>query len=183
MSSAASKTLTRDQDKLVLAAVERGICAIGTCRNIVVIVWWGSATGPAVERLAQITARMRDTHPEKVSHIHLVRDRAGFPNSDARNAFVKIMREHADGIANCAAVVGGTGFWASTMRSAITSMRLLSPRSFEMRLHGTSAEMLEWLPDAHELRTTVPLAPQLLRSILDQAEHWLRVDVPTVSNR
>jgi hypothetical protein len=139
---------------------------------VVIIVWRAAGTGPAAEKLAQITSQMRTTHPERVSHIHLVKNRAGSPDSAARSTLVKIMRDHGDGIANCAVVIGGTGFWASTMRSAVTSMRLLSPRAFEMRLHGTSAEILDWLPEAHEQRTGVRLEREVLAGLLQQAERW-----------
>lgn len=173
MRRAATKSSDSESAELTLTAVERDVCAIGTWRNLVIIVWWSSGTGPAVGRLAEVTERMRNSHPQKVSHIHLVKNRAGYPDADARAALVKIMREHADGIANCAVVIGGTGFWASTMRSAVTSMRLLSPRSFEMRLHGASDEIIEWLPEAHKARTGVLLVPELLGVLLAQAERWL----------
>jgi len=158
--------------RLTLESVESGVCAIGTWRNVVVIVWWSAGTGPATQRLEQVTAQMRTVN-EKSTHIHLVKNRAGMPDADARTTLVKIMREHAEGIANCAVVVGGTGFWASTMRSAITSMRLLSPRSFEMRLHSTAAEMIAWLPKAHVTRTGVTMPEATLSALLQQAGEWL----------
>jgi hypothetical protein len=157
---------------LTLAAIERGVCTICTWQNLVIIVWRAAGTGPAVEQLARITSQMRVTHPEKVSHIHIVKNRAGMPDSAARATLVKIMHDHAAGIANCAVVVGGIGFWASTMRSAITSMRLLAPRSFEMRLHAASTEILTWLPAAHEQRTGIPLPHAVLSALLQQAERW-----------
>jgi hypothetical protein len=168
---------------LTLAAIEQGVCAIGRWRNVVVIVWKSAGTQPAAEKLARLTSQMRITHLEGVSHIHLVKNRAGLPDSAARTVLVNIMREHSDGIGNCAVVIGGTGFWASTMRSAITSMRLISPRSFEMRLHGTSAEILDWLPDAHEARTGVKLAREVLARLLQQAERWFDEGLETATLR
>lgn len=174
-------TSSRPEELLSPAAAERGVCAIGTWQNVVVIVWWTAGNGPAAEQLARVTARMRETHPEKVSHIHLLKNLAGLPSSAARSTLVKIMREHGEGIANCAVVVGGTGFWASTMRSAITNMRMLAPGNFEMRLHASPVEIVEWLPRAHTERTGVTLAPDMLVKLLQQAEVWLddgRVAVP-----
>ena len=183
MKRAVSSTVDRRPDQVTIVEFEPGICAIGTWLNVIVIVWWASATGSAVERLERVTVLLRELYPDKSSHVHFVKNRAGLPSAAARSAFVKIMKEHESHIANCAVVVGGSGFWASTMRSAITSMRVISPRSFEMRLHGTWREILEWLPSSHQYRTGVELKPQMLERVLYDAEHWTSAELEEASTR
>jgi hypothetical protein len=54
----------------------------------------------------------------------------------------------------------------------ITSMRLLSPRSFDLRLHGTIAELVAWVPEAHAERTGVELDREQLHGLLEEAYGW-----------
>jgi hypothetical protein len=58
------------------------------------------------------------------------------------------------------------------MRSAITGMRYISPRSFEMRLHGRSSEIADWLPQAHKQRTGVTIHGPSLVQVMDEAQRW-----------
>jgi hypothetical protein len=157
---------------LNLLDMEPGVCAIGSWQNVTIIVWWAQANASAVRRLAQATETMRELHPERVSNVHIVNDGAGLPLPEARAGFVKIMQDYADSLGNVAVVIGGSGFWASTMRSAITGMRFISPRSFEMRLHATPSEILDWLPLAHLQRTGVTIARNTLACILDEGKSW-----------
>jgi hypothetical protein len=66
-------------------------------------------------------------------------------------------------------VLDGAGFWASTLRSVITAMRLASKSAFEMRIHAEVEEVVAWLPAAHEKRNGVVLDPARLLEILRQA--------------
>lgn len=151
---------------------EPGVCAIGVRQNLTVIVWWTQATAPAVERVARLTRDVCAEH-RAMSNIHLIRDGALVPTSQARTGFVQMMRDHADQLSNVGVVVGGSGFWASMMRSAITGMRFVSPQTFELRLHGRAHEILNWLPRAHELRCSASLPHEALASILAEAEQCL----------
>jgi hypothetical protein len=146
------------------------VCAIGRAHNITLIVWWSQATAAAVERVASVTRIVCAQHPEGFSNIHVIRDGAALPSPEARSGFVRMMKDHAAQLRNVAVVLGGEGFWASMMRSAITSMRFVSPRSFEMRLHGRSGEILNWLPSSHWQRTRVELSRFALSEILDEAD-------------
>src|SRR4051812_18058419 len=111
---------------------EAGVCRIASLRNIMIVVWSARATAPSVEKLDFATRRLAGAHPSGVSVIHMIADTAGIPSPEARNAFLKIMNEQAKTIACVAVVVGGTGFWASAMRSFITGLRFMSPRSFDL---------------------------------------------------
>lgn len=151
---------------------EPGVCAIGYAHNLTIIVWWSQATGAAVERVAAVTRAVCAEHAS-FSNIHIIKAGAPLPTVEARNGFVQMMKVHADQLRNVAVVVGGEGFWASMMRSAVTSMRFVSPRSFELRLHGKADEILNWLPSAHWQRTRVELARFALAEILDEADRCM----------
>lgn len=147
-------------------------CRAGTWHNVLVIVWSAPATGAIVAHLAKVTQTLKSPYGERWTHIHIIREGSGLPTAEASKGFVQIMRQHEQRLANVAVMVGGGGFWASTMRSMITSMRLLSPRSFDLRLHGTVAELVAWLPEAHAERTGVEIEREQLRTLLDEAYGW-----------
>ena len=144
------------------------VCAMGVRQNLTVIVWWTQATGAAVERVARLTHEVCAEHP-RMSNIHLIRDGALVPTPEARGGFVQMMKDHAEQLANVAVVVGGSGFWASMMRSAVTGMRFVSPRTFELRLHGSPQEIVSWLPQAHASRCGMQLSHASLAQTLDDA--------------
>ena len=150
-------------------------------------VWWSQATGPAVERLAKVT-RETCTQHRMLSAIHIIKDKARVPTPEARDGFVRIMNDYADQIANVAVVVGGVGFWASMMRSAVTGMRVLAPHSFELRLHGEVDEILGWLPHAHAYRCGSALPREILSGMLVAGAGCLHsgsveISVPPLSMR
>ena len=173
MSRVASGSVRRTGERLTLVDVEPGVCAIGQWQNVMLVIWWSAAVPAAVERIEQEMIALAHRFPEKNSQIHLVKDRAGVPGPEARAGLIRLMTDYTTSLANCAVVIGGTGFWASTMRSAITSMRFLSTRAFEMRLHGSTAEILDWLPEAHLRQTGVEITRDDLSRILRDAEEWL----------
>ncbi|HKU40704.1 MAG TPA: hypothetical protein VJR89_21235 [Polyangiales bacterium] len=144
---------------------EPGVCAVGVWENVTLIVWWSQATGPAVERVAKVTREVCANY-RMMSNIHIIKDKAHVPTAEAREGFVRMMKDHAGQLANVAVVVGGVGFWASMMRSAVTGMRFVSPRSFEMRLHGEAEEILGWLPSSHAFRCGNQLPRETLSSML-----------------
>jgi hypothetical protein len=137
-----------------------------------------------VERVARLTREVCTEHG-RMSNVHLIRDGALVPTPDARSGFVRMMQEHAEQLANVAVVVGGTGFWASMMRSAVTGMRFVSPRTFELRLHADPQEIVGWLPQAHLKRCGTSLPDSTLAELLDGAAQTLAagtVQVPPLAD-
>jgi hypothetical protein len=76
------------------------------------------------------------------------------------------MRDYADQIGCVAVVLGGGGFWASALQSFITGMRLVAPRSYDLRVHEHTDEVASWLPAVHHKRTNVMVDPHELRTVL-----------------
>jgi hypothetical protein len=144
----------------------------------VIAVWWSQATGSAVQRFLPIVEGLSQKYPQGYSHIHIVKDKAGIPTPEARAGFLQLMSEPALG--HVAVVIGGQGFWASAMRSAITGMQIMSPRAFQLRLHGSVSEVVASLPEAHLKRTGVENETAALAAMLECAQGWLaagRVEV------
>lgn len=145
-----------------------GVVTISGWQNLRIVSWVAQATGPAVDEVALAMDRSRE-YPQ-YSWVHLIRDGLGLPDADARAGFVRMMTERSNELACVAVVVGGTGFWASAMRNAVIGLRVFAPRKFELRLHGTTDEVVKWLPGAHQRTTKVELPANLLREWLKQAQ-------------
>jgi hypothetical protein len=136
-----------------------------------ICTWVSQANGPAVDAL--IDAMNRIAAPgQRFSWIHIIRDKAGLPDGAARSGFARIMQERSAELGCVAVVVGGTGFWASAMRNAVIGLRVLAPRKFELRLHGTIDEVVEWLPAAHEKVSGIQISPATLQRLLAEAERF-----------
>lgn len=170
MTRSATSADTPTDDELVLLDGEPRRFSFWGWRNVDVIVWWAQADAAAVARLGQLTAQRRVQYPRGVSDIHVVKGNIGLPDAQTRQGLVQLMREVAPYMAALAVVVGGDGFWASTMRSLITGMRVLAPRSYDMRLHGKLSDVISWLPEVHARRTGVTLDPQALLAVLVRAD-------------
>jgi hypothetical protein len=117
------------------------------------------------------------------SNIHVIGEGVGLPTPAARDGFVELMKEHADRLACVAIVVGGTGFLASAMRSLMTGMRLLAPRSFNYRLHGSIEEVAKWLPTEHLAKTGEEIDGRRLGQVLELWAKTASATPPPASSR
>jgi len=162
------------RDPLNIVGSYPGAHQVQLWKNVSICVWVGRATQPAAEELVGITQRtIAALGPkQRFSFVHLVADRIELPDSGARGVLVQIMKDYADHMGCAAVVLGGTGFWASAMRSFVTGVRVLAPRTFDLRVHGQIDELLEWYPAEHERRTGLALDPASLVAELARAQHW-----------
>jgi hypothetical protein len=134
-----------------------------------IFVWLSAATGADVELLAKGIGPNLKLYPRGQSHIHVVKSGIGLPTPEARARFAALMEQYDRQLACVAVALLGRGFWASALQGAITGMRMLAPRSFEMRTHSDLEAIVEWLPDAHGKRTGVFLEPVELLAAVKQA--------------
>ena len=153
--------------EITIHDTEPGSFYIASWRNVLMVRWESAADGSAVERLAKVSTALAAADPQsRRSNVHIITESGGLPTPTARAGFIALMKEHADRLACVAIVVGGTGFWASALRSALTGMRLLAPRSFNYRLHGSVDEVVKWLPAEHHTRTGEQLDSRRLGQVL-----------------
>lgn len=152
--------------------VEPGVCCVGGWANVSISRWVGPGTVAAVERLARVGDELRAQYPSGLSSVHLIAENAGMPTAEAREGLVKLMNRKADRVGCIGIVVGGSGFWASAIRSLITGMRAVSSRAYEMKLVGSVGEIVAWLPTQHMKRTEIALDPAELTRALTAANEW-----------
>jgi hypothetical protein len=154
---------------LICFDAQPGQYAFFSWHNVIILVWPNSATGASVERLGNHYRAMLKRDPKPQSHIHVVKAGAGLPTGEARAGFVKLMHEFENDLAAVGVCLLGSGFWASAIQGAVTGMRMLAPRSFEMHIHNDFESLVQWLPAEHLLRTGVALGPDHLLAALNTA--------------
>jgi hypothetical protein len=165
-----------------ILACQPGHYVFASWRNLTILYWLGQAVGPAVRRLQAITAEFVEAHPEGISNIHLVKDGAGLPDTQARVGFNAIMERHPNAFACISIVLLGAGFWASALQSVITGLLMVAPRTFMLRFAGNPAELRTWLPKEHTRRTGEAIDALELARAIDQVMRIGMVSVPPLAS-
>jgi|HubBroStandDraft_6_1064221.scaffolds.fasta_scaffold1341608_1 hypothetical protein len=168
---------------LKLLDAEPGHFAFFCWQNVTMTAWGRAATGPAVLRIDAATSPIFKERREGVSAIHLVTEGAGMPTAEAREGFVHSMKVNAKNLQCISVVLMGGGFWASTLQSIVTGMRMLAPNTFAMRIDNGFESMLHWFPTEHLRRTGVTLQPNELRAAMSQAFSHLTQDADRPAER
>jgi hypothetical protein len=131
-----------------------------------------------VRRIREITEQMASAYPGGFSSIHLVRNGAPLPDSDARKGFSDIMAQYAQQMACIGVVLMGAGFWASALQGMITSISMVAKRSYVLRFAREPAELGAWFPGEHQKRSGQVIEASALAAVLrevlqmgDRGEH------------
>src|SRR5690349_15646630 len=89
---------------------------MGSWRDVFVLMWRGAATLPAVQELDRAFARFTAHRPGGVAFIVVIEERAPVPESVARAAMAKMLRDHSAHIVGSTITLEGTGFRAAAVR-------------------------------------------------------------------
>ncbi|MET0388958.1 MAG: hypothetical protein ABW321_23495 [Polyangiales bacterium] len=138
--------------------------------NVAIMVWHRPVTAPVLEALHALAAPRRAQYPSGMSFVHLGQVQMSMMDSATRDVFVRVLRELNTYMAATAVVAKASGFWASTVRSVVTGILVLSRVSHETRFHEHAEELLDWLPAKHEQITGIKLDNEQLRRVLLKAE-------------
>jgi hypothetical protein len=144
-----------------------GTYRFGLWRDLVLATWESRVDLPGVASFEKVCRDLQTADPAKrYSAIHVILEGVDLPTRAARERFIGIMKTYAVQIAAVSVVIQGQGFLASAMRSFVTGMRLISPSTFALRLHGTTLEALNWLPAEHRRRTGQEIDVRQLDQVL-----------------
>jgi hypothetical protein len=138
--------------------------------NVAILAWHKPATAAAVEGLYALSKPQRERYPSGMSFIHVGRAQLSLMDAQARDVFVRVSRELGGYIVASAFVTHASGFMASTLRSVVTGVLVLSRTSHEIQIHERGEEVLAWLPAKHAKATGVTLDEDQLRRTLAKAE-------------
>lgn len=162
--------MSENRDRLTVIDAEPDAFAFCVRQNVVVSVWWKQATGPAATRLdAVIRATLRE-FPQGFSSVHVVKESALLPDADGRKELMRMMRDYQHNVGCVAVIIGGTGFWASAFRAAVTGMWITTTQAVDLRLMGTYDEAAAWIPAKHQARTSVRIDASEVMDLLRKAD-------------
>ena len=150
----------------VLLADSPGQFRCSLFRNVSLLIWTGQGTLASVQHIQRLTASLVQRFPKGHSNVSFIPDGAPMPTEEARAALAASFDQRLSHIACMTQVLEGEGFWASTMRSAITSMKLGTSQDMAMRVCTSIDEVAAWLPEPHRERTGVVLETEALRTAL-----------------
>ena len=137
-------------------------------RNVSITIWTAQATMDAGERVLRISRELNEQFPEGRSQVMVVADGTLPPDQATSEMMTEIYNPALSRIVCIAAVLEGTGFWASGIRSRMTNMRIAGGNVMAIRTQETVEEVAEWLPEEHAQRTGVVLNPAELKSVLQE---------------
>jgi hypothetical protein len=152
--------------RATLLDIDEGRFRYSVWSNISVGVWADQATLEAAQRVIRVSKWMAERFPGGHSNIVFVLDGAPAPTAEANQVFAKVYDDKFSDLACMGIIIEGTGFWASGMRSLITSQRLHTPGKVRVRVSETVDDLLEWFMPEHTARTGEKLAAQDVRSAL-----------------
>jgi hypothetical protein len=90
------------------------------------------------------------------------------PEGRASQLLTEIYDPSTSRIVCIAAVLEGAGFWASGIRSRMTSMRIAAGGAIALRVQEHVDEVVTWLPKEHAQRTGVQLSAGELKAALTE---------------
>jgi hypothetical protein len=170
--------MTFSEVEVEMAGEVPGVHRVTRWHNVVIVAWLGRPTAAATRELGTISGRILGEHADqKLSYVHMVPMAVHLPDSETRTALLDITRAYGQHTACVGVIVRGSGFWASALRSVVTSVQVVAPRTVEIRIHAEIAELLSWFPAEHAQRTGVTLnSAELMRS-LSEARAWQQAAV------
>ncbi len=163
----------------VTLAFEADGCVMATWRNLLVVAWAKAATLEISKKLEAVAVELIRTHPQGISSVHVILDKTPLPPADARNHLREITERYAANVACMGTVIDGGGFWASAMRSFLTSLHWLSRRPFKAHYASSIAELADWLPSHHALKTGVIIQPAEFAAVMVQLSKAVRPPTTT----
>lgn len=118
------------------------------------------------QRILQVGRSLTRSFPQGRSQVMFIAAGAPAPDPETSELLSVIYDPQRSGITCIAAVLEGAGFWASGIRSRITSMRISAGSKMVMRTFDALDEVATWLPEEHAKRTGILIEPDALRSVM-----------------
>jgi hypothetical protein len=142
-------------------------CVFAIWKNVVIAIWATQATSELVAELSRIATYWADQREGQFSTVHVIRNGSPLPNGEARAALMALIEQFGHRLACVATQIEGAGFWASAMRSLLTSLRLIGGRtSYKARTFQTTQEIATWLAEAHVQGTGIGLDADEFKAVL-----------------
>lgn len=123
-------------------------CVMAYWRNVLFVAWASPSTLSLIDELRQLMTRVTAKHA-KISLVHIMFGAIPLPNKEARAGFAALAKDFEARTDHTAVLVGEAGFWASAVRSVMTSFLLNKRGAPKLNLLGSVAETARWLASGH----------------------------------
>lgn len=123
-------------------------CVMAYWRNVIVVAWLGPGTLSLIDEQRKLMSLVTLKHA-RISLVHITFGSFPLPNKEARAGFAALAKDFDARLDHTAVLVGETGFWASAVRSVMTSFLLNKQGAPKLNLLGTVAETARWLAAGH----------------------------------
>lgn len=104
--------------------------AVGTWRNVLVVDWRESTTGPGARDAHLRLQRLANTYRSGVFYLALVSEHASPPDSEARQALADMLRSASAYVIASSVVFDGAGLRGAFVRGVATGLTMLARPSF-----------------------------------------------------
>jgi hypothetical protein len=141
---------------------------MGHWKNVSIAVWATQATAALLCELEKLEDSMIASK-SRTSVVHLVVKGASLPGAEARARLMDMQQRYAANIVCAAVLLQGSGFWASALRSLITSMQMIERSHFEYRTFAEVAEVAEWVATLQQAENAEAIDARELQ----QALRWM----------
>lgn len=118
--------------------------AIGSWRNVLLVVWRVHTTVEAVLQAHAALARLKREYPQGVCIFQVAETTAKAPDADARAALAKMLAAPDGVVISSSVVYAGTGFFLAAVRALVTGLTMLSRPKFPHLVFATKEEAADW---------------------------------------
>lgn len=140
-------------------------CVMGHWHGVMSSVWATRSTLELVVELEKLLVAASESYP-KISSVHLITSSFSLPPADVRAKLGELTQRYGDRLACSATMLAGTGFWASAIRGAVTSIQVLDLHRRRQRVFADLEELANWVAPTHNAATGSAITPQGLRHAL-----------------
>jgi hypothetical protein len=138
--------------------------------RVVLAVWSGTITLPALRRAEQLLEQQEQGHPGQLLLLNVLEATTCLPTLGARAALVGLLQRSGGKIERSAWVIEGEGVRAASMRAVVAGVSLFARPAYPNRVFNTVGAAARFLADGK----SGPLMPQLLIRMVQQARHDAR---------
>jgi hypothetical protein len=140
-------------------------CVMGYWNGVSIVTWGTQATTALLAELEKMSEQLLAQKP-RVSTVQMVVDGTPLPAADARAALGALTQRYAQHMVCAATLLQGSGFWASAIRSLITSMQMIERWRFETKTFADVKDVADWVAPLQAEETGDPIDPRELERVL-----------------
>ena len=148
--------------------VEPGRNGITLVQGVCISVWLEHAGEQDGERLVAYSQMLADEHPGGSSSLSWVLSSSALPGGRTRQDLAHAMHETKHLRGDSAVVLEGSGFWASAVRGALTSLAMAGGKRAGFRMFSALPAATAWIAEQHLERTSVSISADEIESAARQ---------------